>query len=267
LKILKMMIINLQNKKALVGGSTQGLGKAIALELANCGASVTLMARNENKLKSTLQELNTDYNQKHQYLVVDFYNFKDFEKVTTNFFKNNSTDILINNTNGPEAGTVFEKETDDYQKAFDLLFKTTCHLSLLAIQNMKNNHFGRIINTASLTVKEPLSHLVLSNSIRVAVVTWAKTLAKEVAPFGITVNNILTGIFDTERIKQLNQFQATSKGISVEENFKLLTNEIPMGRLGKLEEFAYLVAFLASDFAAYITGINIPIDGGLIKSL
>ena len=261
------MTINLTGKKALVGGSTQGLGKAIALELANCGATVTLMARNETKLKAVLKELNTSYSQKHNYLVVDFYNYKLFHDVTTNFFESNEVDILVNNTNGPEAGGVLQKNNDDYQKAFDLLFKTTNHLSLLAIKHMKKNGFGRIINAASISVKEPLSHLVLSNAIRGAVSTWSKTLATEVAPFGITVNTILTGIFDTERIQQLNEFQAKAKGISLEANLKTITNTIPIGRLGKPEEFGYLVSFLASEYAAFITGSNIAIDGGILKSV
>jgi len=261
------MKINLEGKKALVGASTQGLGKAIALQLASCGASVTLMARNEEKLKATIAELDTNFNQKHNYIVVDFYDFNDFESKTSTYFKQNTVDILVNNTNGPEAGGVFEKNTNHYQKAFDLLFKTTCHLTLLAVENMKKNNFGRIINTASLTVKEPLPNLVLSNTIRAAVAIWAKTLAKDVAPFGITVNTILTGLFDTERIQQLNKIQANTKGISLEENLKLMTQEIPAGRLGKPDEFGYLVAFLASNYSSYITGTNIAIDGGLIKSL
>ena len=261
------MKINLEGKKALVGASTQGLGKAIALQLASCGASVTLMARNEEKLKAIITELDSTFNQKHDYIVVDYYDFNDFETKTSTYFKNNSIDILVNNTNGPEAGGVFEKSINDYQKAFDLLFKTTCHLTLLAVENMKKNNYGRIINAASLTVKEPLSHLILSNTIRAAVAIWAKTLAKDVAPFGITVNTILTGLFDTERIQQLNEIQANSKGISLEENLKTMTQEIPVGRLGKPDEFGYLVAFLASNYASYITGTNISIDGGLIKSL
>ena len=261
------MKINLQKKNALVGGSTQGLGKAIALQLANCGASVTLMARNETKLKATLKELNTDFNQKHQYIVVDFYNFEEFSNKTATYFKNNNVDILVNNTNGPDAGGVLEKNITDYESAFNLLFKTTTHLSLLALDHMKNHNFGRIINVASLSIKEPLAHLVLSNSIRAAVATWAKTLATEVAPFGITVNTILTGIFNTERILQINKLQATSNQISEEENLKNLTNTIPLKRLGEPKEYGYLVSFLASEYASYITGANIPIDGGLIKSL
>lgn len=261
------MKINLEGKKALVGASTQGLGKAIALQLASCGASVTLMARNEEKLKAVMAELDSNFEQKHDYIVVDFYDFIDFETKTSAYFKQHTIDILVNNTNGPEAGSIFEKNISDYQKAFNLLFKTTCHLTMLAVENMKKNNYGRIINTASLTVKEPLQNLVLSNTIRAAVAIWAKTLAKEVAPYGITVNTILTGLFDTERIQQLNKIQAIDKGVSIDENLKLMTKEIPAGRLGKPDEFGYLVAFLVSNYSSYITGTNISIDGGLIKSL
>lgn len=164
------MKIDLQHKKALVGGSTQGLGKAIAVALAKCGASVTLLARNEEKLKSVLNELDTSFNQKHQYLVVDFTDFNSFKSITTNYFNINTVDILVNNTNGPEAGNIFEKSTEQYQEAFDLLFKTTQHLTMLALPNMMKANFGRIINTASISVKTPLLHLTLSNTDRKSVV-------------------------------------------------------------------------------------------------
>jgi len=262
-----MMKINLKGKKALVGGSTQGLGKAIAVQLANCGASITLMARNEEKLQQVLKTLNTDFNQNHNYLVVDFYNFNSYEKVLTNYFNENTVDILVNNTNGPKDGTVIEKNTNDYQEAFNLLFKTTQFTTSLALKNMQEQGYGRIINATSISVKEPLNHLVLSNTIRAAITTWAKTLANSVANNGITINNILTGIFDTERIKELNKLQAENRNITSEEVLKELENSIPMKRIGKPKEFAYLVTFLASEYASYITGTNIAIDGGLIKSL
>jgi len=261
------MKINLKNKKALVGGSTQGLGKAIALQLAKCGAEVTLMARNKDKLKKVKSELNIDNNQNHKILVVDFTDFASYKNIITNYFKLNTVDILVNNTNGPKGGNVFEKNIDEYQQAFDLLFKSVVFTTMLAVDNMKKKNFGRIINATSLTVKEPLEHLVLSNSIRAAVTTWAKTLSNNVAANGITVNNILTGLFDTERIKELNDLQAKSKGVTSEAVLKSLTDSVPMKRLGKPEEFGYLVSFLASEYASYITGTNLPIDGGLIKSL
>jgi len=261
------MKINLQGKNALVGGSTQGLGKAIALQLAQCGANITLMARNEEKLQQVLNTLNTEFNQQHKYLVVDFYDFYSYQNILTNYFNHNTIDILVNNTNGPKGGTVLEKNTTDYQEAFDLLFKTTQFTTSLALESMQEKEYGRIINATSISVKEPLNHLALSNTIRAAVTTWAKTLANGVAHKGITVNNILTGIFDTERIKELNQLQAQNRSITTEQVLKELENSIPMKRIGKPEEFAYLVTFLASEYASYITGTNITIDGGLIKSL
>ncbi|MFK5889937.1 MAG: SDR family oxidoreductase [Flavobacteriaceae bacterium] len=261
------MKINLIGKKALVGGSSQGLGKAIAKELANCGATVTLVSRNKCKLQKVLLELPTKFQQKHQFLEVDYYKFDAYKKIIQEYFKIHTVDILINNTNGPKGGTVFDKQIDDYQQAFDLLFKSVVFTTMEAIKNMKKTGFGRIINATSLTVKEPLEQLVLSNSIRAAVATWAKTLAGQVAPFGITVNNILTGIFDTERIVELNKLRAKTQGISYREVLNSQIESIPIKRLGKPEEYGYLVSFLASEYASYITGSNIPIDGGLIKSL
>lgn len=261
------MKINLKGKTALVGGSTQGLGKAIAIELANCGAIVTLVSRNKIKLQKVLAELPTPFQQKHKFLKVDYYNFNAYKKIIQQYFKTNSIDILVNNTNGPKGGTAFDKNIDDYQLAFDLLFKSAVFTTMEAIKNMKKTRFGRIINATSLTVKEPLENLVLSNSMRAAVATWAKTLAGQVAPFGITVNNILTGIFDTERIVALNKLRAETQGIPYKEVAKSQIEAIPMKRLGKPKEYGYLVTFLASEYAAYITGTNIPIDGGLIKSL
>ena len=261
------MIISLKNKNALVGGSTQGIGKAIAVELAKCGANVTLLARNEKKLISAVLELNSEQGQKHSYIVSDFYDLENHQKIITNFFTENSVDILVNNTNGPETGNIFEKNAVDYQKAFNLLFQTVCHTTLEALKNMKKNGFGRIINVSSNTVKEPVPHLSLSNTIRAAVVSWSKTLATEVAKDNITVNNILTGYFDTERLNSIMIIQAKAKNIELSEYKKQKKELVPMKRFGKPEEYGYLVSFLASEYAAYITGTNIPIDGGLLRSV
>lgn len=260
------MNINLANKKTLVGGSTRGLGKAIALQMAACGATVTLMARNEEKLKETIILLPTPLNQIHNYLVTDFANFEGFKSDINKYFENNSIDILVNNTNGPSAGTVFEKSDLDYFAAFQLLFQTTCYVTTQALVSMRKQHFGRIINVCSITVKEPLPHLVLSNTMRSAVVSWAKTLSTEVAVNNITVNNILTGYFDTERLNEIIHHQANINNISTESQKKNMEANIPFKRLGKPEEYGHLVAFLASDYASYITGTSIPIDGGLLKS-
>ena len=153
------------------------------------------------------------------------------------------------------------------ETSFDLLFKSVVFTTMLAIENMKKNKWGRIINMASMSVKEPLSYLALSNSIRSAVTTWGKTLSNDLGVYNITVNNILTGYFDTERINQLNLDKAKKLNIDVEEVYNTMKELVPLKRIGDPKEFSYLVTFLASDNAAYINGANIPIDGGLIKSL
>ncbi len=261
------MNISLLGKKALVGGSSKGIGKAIAEQLASSGASVTLMARNEEDLKSVVSKLDTEQGQKHGYLLVDFSDFERLREVLKEFFQTNNIDILVNNTQGPEAGGALEKRVEDYQNAFNLLFKSVVLTTELAIAHMQRNQWGRIINVASISVKEPLNYLALSNSIRAAVVTWAKSLSIDVGKDNITVNNILTGYFDTDRIAQLNSKKAEKMGISPTEVRAEMEERVPAKRIGKPEEYGYLVTFLASDKAAYISGTNIPIDGGLLKSL
>jgi len=261
------MNISLKNKKTLVGGSSGGIGKAIAIQLAESGASVTLMSRSEEKLKHIVTNLPTDLGQEHQYLVVDFTDFDAYKTIIANYFEHNSVDILVNNTQGPAAGDPLEKDITDYQNAFDLLFKTTVYNTELALKHMQSKKWGRIINVASVSVKEPLSYLALSNTIRAAVTTWAKSLATAVGPDRITVNNVLTGYFDTDRIAQLNAKKAEQLGITEAEVLKEMQSRVPLKRIGDPEEYGFLVTFLASDMAAYITGTNIPIDGGLLKSI
>ncbi|WP_420604239.1 SDR family oxidoreductase [Flagellimonas sp.] len=260
------MKISFHGKKALVGGSSKGIGEAIARQLAESGASVTLMARNKERLEEIVSELPTEQGQKHQYLVVDFSDFEGFKAKMTTFFAQNSIDILVNNTQGPEAGGALEKSVEDYQNAFDMLFKSVVLTTELALKHMQERRWGRIVNVASISVKEPLNYLALSNSIRAAVVTWAKSLAFDVAKDGITVNNVLTGYFDTDRIAQLNAKKAEKMGVSVAEVREAMEAQVPMKRIGNPSEYGFLVAFLASEQAGYITGTNIPIDGGLLKS-
>lgn len=261
------MNIQLTAKNALVGASTQGIGYAIAVELANCGANVTLLARNELKLKETVSSLPlVNTNQKHHYIVADFANFENYQAVISDFFRDNTIDILVNNTNGPTAGMALGMEIHSYQQAFDLVFKTVCQNTTLALPNMIQQKSGRIINVSSISVKEPVSNLVLSNSMRMATMAWAKSLSAEVAQYNITVNNILTGYFDTERISTLIDKEAGITGKTALDIRKGKEAEVPMKRLGKPEEYGYLAAFLASDYAAYLTGTNIPLDGGLTKS-
>lgn len=258
------MNIQLNSKNALVGAATQGIGAGIATELARCGANVTVMARNEEKLKDFVASLPiVNDAQKHQYLVADFSDFENFKNIITEYFNHHEVDILVNNTNGPQPGLAFDKNVEDYQAAFDLLFKTVCETTNLALPKMIEKGRGRIINVSSLSVKEPIPNLALSNSIRSAVIAWSKTLSIEVAKHNVTINNILTGYFDTERIKNLIDHEAQQTDRSVEEIKKGREEKIPMKRLGKPEEYGHLVSFLASDYASYITGTSIPLDGGL----
>lgn len=261
------MEICLKSKKALVGGSSGGIGKAIAEQLAASGASVTLMARNEDTLKSVLGGLDTSKGQSHQYLIVDFSDYEGYKKRISKYFASNTVDILVNNTQGPSAGNTLEKKVEDYQDAFNLLFKTVVFTTELALSKMIKNRWGRVINVASVSVKEPLSYLALSNSIRASLVTWAKSLATDVGDKQITVNSILTGYFDTERITQLNAKKAKQLGIPEREVLREMKSKVPLKRIGDPKEYGYLVAFLASEKAAFITGTQIPIDGGLLKSL
>jgi len=261
------MNISLKSKKALVGGSSKGLGNAVAYQLAMSGASVTLVSSNKDRLIKTVDDLRNKTGINHDYLVVDYNNFEDYKKIIKKYLDTNPIDILINNTQGPKGGDVMNVSIEDYQKSFDLLFKSVVFTTMLALENMKKNKWGRIINMASMSVKEPLSYLALSNSIRSAVTTWGKTLSNDLGVYNITVNNILTGYFDTERINQLNLDKAKKLNIDVDEVYNTMKELVPLKRIGDPKEFSYLVTFLASDNAAYINGANIPIDGGLIKSL
>ena len=261
------MNISLKSKKALVGGSSKGLGNAVAYQLAMSGASVTLVSSNKDRLIKTVDDLRNKTGINHDYIVVDYNSFEDYKKIIKKYLDTNPIDILINNTQGPKGGDVMNVSIEDYQKSFDLLFKSVVFTTILALENMKKNKWGRIINMASMSVKEPLSYLALSNSIRSAVTTWGKTLSNDLGVYNITVNNILTGYFDTERINQLNLDKAKKLNIDVEEVYNTMKELVPLKRIGDPKEFSYLVTFLASDNAAYINGANIPIDGGLIKSL
>ena len=184
------MKIDLAGKKALVGGSSKGIGLGIASQLAESGASVCLMARNKSKLEEIINQLPNSEN--HSYLIVDFSNFEEYKIKIEAYLENNQVDILVNNTQGPPAGNSLSKDIDSYKEAFDLLFKSIVYTTSLIVPKMQKNKWGRIINVTSVSVKEPLNYLVLSNSIRSAVVAWAKSLSVDVGKDGVTVNSILT---------------------------------------------------------------------------
>ena len=261
------MKINLKNKKALIGGSSKGLGYAVAKQLAICGAKVTLVSRNEPLLKKNIIELKELTGQNHNYILVDYNNSKEYKNIINKYFKENTVDILINNTQGPPAGDVMSVGELDYEQSFNLIFQNTVNTSMAAIKGMQQNNWGRIINMTSVSVKEPLSYLALSNTIRSAVTSWGKTLSIESGKNNITVNNILTGFFNTERLNQLNKEKAEKFQVDTSEVFKKMKDMVPLKRIGDPEEFGYLIAFLSSEYSSYINGANIPIDGGLLKSM
>lgn len=259
------MNFNLNNKNALVCGSTQGIGKATALQLAELGTTVTLIARNETKLKAVLSELSTSNGQNHKYIVADFQNPTDLkEKLNA---ANQTFHILINNTGGPEGGPVFNASLDEFESAFTQHLKCNHILVQAVVPAMKNAGYGRIINIISTSVKQPLAGLGVSNTIRGAVANWSKTLAGELGSFGITVNNVLPGATGTERLKQIINNKAEKTNQSFDEVANAMKNDIPAKRFAQPEEIANAVVFLASEAASYINGINVPVDGGRTKSL
>ena len=259
------MNFNLNNKNALVCGSTQGIGKATALQLAELGTTVTLIARNETKLKAVLSELSTSNGQQHNYIVADFQNPTDLQsKLNT---ANQTFHILINNTGGPAGGPVFNASLDEFESAFTQHLKCNHILVQAVVPAMKEAGYGRIINIISTSVKQPLAGLGVSNTIRGAVANWSKTLAGELGSFGITVNNVLPGATGTERLKQIITNKAEKTGQSFEEISNAMKNDIPAKRFAQPEEIANAIVFLASEAASYINGINVPVDGGRTKSL
>lgn len=259
------MNFNLNNKNALVCGSTQGIGKATALQLAELGTTVTLIARNETKLKAVLNELSTSNGQNHKYIVADFQNPTDL-KAKLNAV-NQTFHILINNTGGPAGGPVFNASLDEFESAFTQHLKCNHILVQAVVPAMKNTGYGRIINIISTSVKQPLAGLGVSNTIRGAVANWSKTLAGELGSFGITVNNVLPGATGTERLKQIINNKAEKTNQSFDEVANAMKNDIPAKRFAQPGEIANAVVFLASEAASYINGINVPVDGGRTKSL
>tara|TARA_R110002020_G_scaffold293535_5_gene509122 strand:+ start:42197 stop:42985 length:789 start_codon:yes stop_codon:yes gene_type:complete len=262
------MNLELKNKHALVCGSTAGIGKATAIALAAEGATIILLARNEEKLKNTLAELPVTEGQKHRYLVADFNNPEEVETVVKKHLETHGAiHILINNTGGPAGGPIFDASIEEFQKAFTQHLKCDHLLTQAVVPGMKEAGFGRIINIISTSVKQPIDGLGVSNTTRGAVATWSKTMANELGQFKITVNNILPGTTETGRLHEILAQNAEKSGISIEKIAENMKASIPAKRFAEPEEIADAVAFLASERAAYINGINLPVDGGRTKSL
>ena len=261
------MDLDLTGKRALVCGSTRGIGKAIAVELALLGADVTLIARNESGLRSTLSGLPCQDDQRHEYLVADFTFPERLEATIREYVARNRVHILVNNTGGPPGGQAIDAGLQDFANAFSSHLMCNHILVQAVVPGMKEAKFGRVINVISTSVKIPIRGLAVSNTIRGAVANWAKTLSFELGGFGITVNNILPGATLTDRLKELNEAKAEKTGKSPDELIGEMVKEIPVGRIGEPREIAAAAAFLASPAASYINGINIPVDGGRTGSL
>ena len=259
------MNLGLRNKRAIVCGSTQGIGKAIAIELAKQGVSLTLIARNEQVLKTVLEKLDTSLAQTHTYLCVDFSDDNFKEKIDS--LEDSNFDILINNTGGPAAGPITDADPKDFLLAFKMHLLNNQVLIQKVVAGMKKNSFGRIINIISTSVKAPIPGLGVSNTIRAAVANWAKTLSLELGPYGITVNNVLPGFTNTNRLKSLIEKKSSILGKSTSEVEKEMKKSVPLNRFGEAEEVANAVVFLSSPAASYISGINLPVDGGRTASL
>ena len=260
------MDLKLNNKYALVCGSTAGIGKATAISLANEGVIVTLLARNEDKLKSVLAQLPQP--EKNSYIVADFSNPKVLTEKVENYLNSpHGFHILVNNTGGPKSGAVLSATLDEFENAFTNHLKCNHVLAQATIPFMKSEGYGRIVNVISTSVKEPIPGLGVSNTIRGAVGNWSKTLAGEVAEYGITVNNVLPGFTETERLSEIINIKANAESKSTEDMAEIMKHYTPAKRFAQPEELADAITFLVSERAAYINGVNLPVDGGRTKSL
>ena len=262
------MNLQLNNKRALVCGSSQGMGRSIAMQLASQGANITLLARNKTSLESVVTELDTSHGQQHDILIADFSQPQQVISSVESYLKtDNKMEILINNTGGPAPGAAHLADSAEFIAAFNQHLICNHELMKLLLPSMRQANYGRIINVISTSVKQPLIGLGVSNTIRGAVANWAKTLANELGQYNITVNNVLPGATNTKRLESIITNKAKKNNISIEEMAQREKSTIPMRRFGEASEFADAVGFLASPSASYITGINLPIDGGRTSCL
>ncbi len=263
------MDLGLKGKSAIVGGSSRGLGRAVAEELAAEGVDVVICARDADTLEGTKESIRGLTGSRVVAVPANLSEPADVEKVVAaGVAEFGKIDILVTNTGGPPSGKFEELTADDWQVAVRQLLESTVNFARSVLPGMKSRGWGRIINLTSIAVKQPVDGLMLSNSVRAGVTGFARTLANEVAPFGVTVNNVLPGYTRTDRLVELaEQGGAAKESGGVQSVFEVWEREVPMGRLGEPRELAALVAFLASERASYITGASITVDGGWTRSL
>lgn len=256
------MDLNLKGKTAVVCGSTQGIGWATACALAEMGASILLIARDEEKLSRKVNELGEINDATHDFIAADFSEPEILRKKIGDWASKNTAHILVNNTGGPPAGLAIEAGVEEYLAAFNQHLVCNQILTTALVEGMKEAGYGRIVNVISTSVKQPLPNLGVSNTVRGAVANWSKTIAGELGQFNITVNNVLPGATATSRLDGIVANKMKKTGKSEEEVRKQMAAASPMKRVAQPEEVASAIAFLVSPAASYINGINIPVDGG-----
>jgi 3-oxoacyl-[acyl-carrier protein] reductase len=261
------MNLSLEGKNAVICGSTQGIGLAIAEELALLGANCTLIARNEQGLQDAIHSLDISLRQQHEYRVADFSDPGSVKKAIEAHVKSRSVHILVNNSGGPPAGPVIEASEQEFLDTFSQHLVCNHILAKAVVPSMKKEGYGRIINIISTSVKIPLKNLGVSNTVRGAVASWAKSMANELGQFNITVNNVLPGFTATNRLTTLVEQLAKRGNTVVELVEKNMMEEVPMKRFAAASEVAAMAAFLASPAASYVNGTSIPVDGGRTGSI
>jgi len=262
------MDLGLRGKVAIVAAASSGLGRAVAEELAAEGASLVLCARGEERLRSVCEAIATASGVDVLPVPADVAALEDVHRLAkTALSKHGRVDILVNNNGGPPAGVFEEQGPGLWEDAFRLTLRSAVELTRAVLPAMKARRWGRILNVTSIAVKQPVDRLMLSNSLRAGVTGFARTLANEVAAFGITVNNLLPGFTKTERLEELASNISSNEGITEDAVYARWAAQIPAGRIGSPKEFAALAAFLASERASYITATSITVDGGWVRSL
>ncbi|HEY4153832.1 MAG TPA: SDR family oxidoreductase [Puia sp.] len=261
------MNISVSGKYAVVCGSTQGIGLAAAGNLAELGANCILIARNESALVSIVSALPRVGEQHHQYVTADFSDPKQVRRAIESIVRGITVEILVNNTGGPKAGPVMDALPEAFEEAFRAHLVCNQILAQAVIPGMKASGYGRIINIISTSVKTPLPNLGVSNTIRLAVASWAKSLSNEIAKYNITVNNVLPGLTETGRLQSLVRQSAEAESRTVAEVEGQMIQSIPMKRFGSPSEIANVIGFLASPAASYVNGTNIAVDGGRTAAL
>jgi 3-oxoacyl-[acyl-carrier protein] reductase len=262
------MDLGLHNRVALVAASSKGLGRAVAEELAAEGVKLVLCARGATALQHAAHAIERSYDVPVLAVPADVGKPGEAERVVKEgLAKFGQIDILLTNSGGPPAGPFESLSREAWDQATALVLSSVIEFCRAVVPGMKERRWGRILNVCSIAAKQPVDNLMLSNSIRAAVIGFARTLANEVAPFGITVNNLLPGFTRTERMVELSEVTAKKESISPEQALARYTASVPMGRMAEPREFAALAAFLASDRASYVTAQSIAVDGGWIRSL